>query len=280
MFTESELNVLRCINSGCMSVSELKKRSGLSQAQVYNILRELKDKSMIKEAGPIEISDNVCAIRLANLLSDHPNLSNVLSGSGIDILLMLLGPHTANDVVCELGISRSVVFKKLKKSMMSGIIIHSGDQYQVNTELWPDLTECLKSIIDQRSVLDKRIPNGSRILINKKEYVVYSNGRDTGDRYTAFSFFEKEGLPIALDTNYYSTKDDVDLNIAFRDAYEITERLNYRRFRMAVLMEYAENRDKIDPPVNFRKIIDRIQNNVSVPGWPSMEEVKQRNWNR
>lgn len=278
MFSKTELRVLHYIANGTTEARTISKELDVTPAQIYNAIHGLKRKGVLESGQGAVLSTAPFALRLAEIMSASPDRCYVLSGSSIPVLSELREPGSAEDVVRRTGISRATVFRKIKDAGQMGAVRQlDGGRYTLNDRLWPNLRKLLDDMEDEKEVFDPRVERGSRIYSNTSEEVLYSYPNLIPATRTAFSVFSDYGFKAFYDTYYYTTSDGpVDMNRAFADAYRITEIEKDHRLCMGLILFYLKNKNRITPPDEFTKQLNRVMTGESIDGWPSRIDLEDR----
>ena len=147
----------------------------------------------------------------------------------------------------------------------------------LNRKTWIGLEELLNSLEDYQNTSDSRAPRGSIIYSRTKDEVIYSYDLDSSDQLTAFSLFQEYGMNCFLGTNYYTTsKNAVNLQKTFDDAFAITETTQDYRSRLMLLLFYYMHRNEIVPNERLSEQLSIIESGGKILRWPTMKDIEER----
>ena len=277
MFSESELILLHHYSNGIDGAKTLAEKMEKTRSQIYNIIKELKRKGILTNSEGIEISSDAFAIRLMRVMHNSKERATLLSDSGLDILIELREPRTVEELETILGISKPSIYRKIRIGRIASAIVKEGKRYHVNTKTWNGLYELLNSAADRKEVFDERVPRNSEILGRVGNEVIFSCPNGSEYPFTGFSAFGEFDFDAISNKNYYTTsKKPMDIQTAFEDAYTITKSLNDYRLRLLLMLFYNLNMDRIDPPIEFKNLYDRIQNGEEILRWPTQKDIAER----
>ena len=132
---------------------------------------------------------------LAHLAADHPELIELLSGSGIEILKHTLEPKTAAQIQKQTRLCRAIIHRKLKAAIqLDAIRKEPGGHYIIHERRRPKLKEFLEELREHERMIDDRIPQDAIIFRRSGATVIFSSNADlTHAARTAFSAYERWG---------------------------------------------------------------------------------------
>ena len=277
-FSKSELTLLHHIANGKEDISELSRLMGVSETSVYNAARGLRRKGVLSGRRGFDISADAASVRLTLMMRDSAGRAALLSDSGIPVLMAILEPRTAENVVTMTALSRATVFRKLGLARrMGAAILDDSDRYVINDRAWKGLREMLLSLADKSEVVDPRVKSGSEIYRTSSDEVLFSNPSELDVQRAAFSRFSDYGIDVILDTIYYTSSDESQsLNKIFMDSFLIAEKTMDFRLRMGVLIFYAVNKTGIDRNSGPASLMRRIESGESIARWPTLDDIRDR----
>lgn len=278
MFSRTELEILYYLYHGASDAAQIAESMGISRSRVYAAVSSLRRKGVFVRGRALEICPSAFAIRLYRFMSVSPGRSRLLADSGIQILLEVQEVRTAAEIAENTGISKPTVSRFLRFASSHGAVWKmGGGKYRLNGDVWPELRALVGSIADEYAVFDPELKVGSVIYRRGCGGILYSYPAELEDRKTAFSAFSEYGFDGHYNTYYYTTGDgNVDINRAFDDAYCVTKAEDDYRLRMALMLFYILNRERIVPDPEFKEISGRIESGEKVPGWPTARDLRDR----
>ncbi len=289
--TKTQLKILKLIYlKGSGTSIEIANQLKHTQQYISTSITELKKNGFLEKKGSsYSISNNLYAYDLRNLLLEHPktDFEEILADSGMNILLLLFTKKTEKRIHDLSGLSKPLIYKYFKEFLKYGIVIKSGKQYKLNNILWPELINFLESYSKYQDVLAYNLPTVSRMLHKTKDlklFEVPANLKvdEKTATITAFSVFDKYGIPLRLTYNYFSTPPQ-KLNINDVFAHSILCSNNMRK-KMFTILFYLKNKESLDIGYINKKYklqayinkINTILNGEIIQGYPTLEEIKQR----
>ncbi|MBQ7702132.1 MAG: hypothetical protein IJT54_07005 [Candidatus Methanomethylophilaceae archaeon] len=280
MFGNKELQILFYITRGITTVAGLSEKLILSEPEVYRKIRLLRSKDILDRRNPISISHCPHAKRLASMMSDGPGMARFLSGGNLDILVSITIPRTLKQIHESTGLSESHIRKMLDTLIEGDIVVKINNIYHINDEGCPKLRPFLNSFIDYMEVSDPRLSNDSEIVFRKGKDVIFSSADGQGYEPTgssAFKLYGMDGLPDGH--GFYTTeKGEMSIDTVFEDALHIAEVENDWRLRMANILFYIKNSEKLEPPQDFIRTHERIMSGEHIRNWPSKQDIEDRMW--
>jgi len=289
--TETQLKMLKIVYAkGSASSKDIAQQLKFSQEYVSKLITDLKENGFLEKKGSIYfISKNIYSYDLRGLLLEHPktDFKKILTDSRMDILLLLVDKRTAKRL-CDLsGLSKPLVYKYLKVFLKYGVIIKEGKYYKLNKVLWPELFDFLESYSKYHDMLAYNLPTVSRAIYNTENLKIIEVPADLEvdekkATITAFSIFDKYGIPLRLTYNYFCIPPQkLDINDVFAHAILCSNNIRKKTF---TILFYLKNKDLlnleyINKKYKLRGYINKI--NAILKGeilkeYPTLEEIKQR----
>ena len=276
--SKPELKVLEQIAKNNTKVLEIAHALKKSDKQIYRTSKNLIEKGFIElSRGKITAKKTTHNTLLLQLLSKHPNLVEILSSNGIQILSAILDPKSIKQIINETGLKKSLIYQKIKQTFNVSIIKKENKNYVLNAKLWVKLKEFLEEYKKFLESVDQRIPANSIIYKKTNKELVFSNKGKIDASLTAFSCFEKFGIKLLLTTNYYALpKNKLSKKEIFMHALFIVEKEKRIRYLIFISLFYIKFKKELSikhPIVNKLKLI--LKGN-DIPGYPKLQEIKDR----
>ncbi|MFT4309080.1 MAG: helix-turn-helix domain-containing protein [Candidatus Woesearchaeota archaeon] len=276
--SKPELTMLLHLSQGNNRIRGIARAMNRSEKQVYHTLSHLNKKGIVKlYRGTLTIEPKLHISLLLQFLSNHPNITGLLSNSGIPILTCLIDhDRTVEEIQTITGYKRSTIFYKLSEARKRSIIT-ANEKYALNNRLWPDIIVLLKSLQDYNSNIDDRVPIGSIIYHRTDDDIVFSTKQELPAAKTAFSAYEHYGISIGGIKNYYylPKKRLTKKEIMIHSLYVIEKEGGARNIIFFALF-YIKVRKNFGISHRVIMNIDIILKGGAVKGYPSLSEIKER----
>lgn len=287
-FSRAELETIKNIGefNDYLSLSKILPKS---RSQTYRVVKSLKEKGVLSVdqsiflSNPIEmkkiiVQSNIPYIKqLIVVLKKYPNLIGIFRKSGIPILLELLEPKTIKEIKEKTSSDEQTIYKIIRKAREISLIRkNTENKYELNAESWPEAEEFFKLLKKQEISFDKRVPVDSTIYYKSRADILFSNSRTIADAtLTAFSVFDKYGIEVKTNTNYYYlpvkklTKQEI-----FNHALLITKVEKNIRNLIFIAIFFKKNNIRSDAEIvtNLKKVISGL----TVEGYPSKQELIEK----
>ncbi len=278
MFTINQLKVLKSVDDGCDTPSEVSKATGISIAQTYRIVNDLMKRDLIRKDAKLSVSRNPLSVRLVRLLGSAPDVNRPLSSNGAEILASLDRPRTVREMCILYGFEPSRTYTKMNELLRRSMVVKGGSRYSVNDKVWPELVPFLEEYRRYLELNPEDIPAAAVLYHNGKDDRVFRCSDPRGKELTAFSLYGEFGIDIVTDGFYCHTRrEDPTPDSVFRDSlYVISKERNWR-LNMFALIFYCKYRDRIAVPEmpvidDFNKVLD----GKTVDGWAPLKEMQER----
>ncbi len=281
-FSRKGLDAVRLIAIGCDSPERLSSELEISRSQAYRVIKGLLEKDIISNVrGRPEIRKNPLASLLAKVLPENPKLSGVLYGKGTVLLSCLIDARNVSDLEKASGIGKVYIYKILSKFRKFSIVTEEKGGYVLNSSLWPDLSELAKVLDYNTRYTDARVPSGSDIYYKTNDEILFSSRKEIDASPAAFSEFDKFGINILGEKNYYYLpkipEESMNKKKVFLDSLMICEKEGGVRNILFVALFYLKYRndlkDAISPVLeNIKAVIEGKR----IRGYPSVDEIKEK----
>jgi len=276
--SKPELRVLEQIAKNNTKVLEIAHALKKSDKQIYRTSKNLIETEFIElSRGKITAKKITHNTLLLQLLSQHPNLVEILSSNGIKILTATLDPKDINQIINETGLKKSLVYQKLKQAFNMSIIKKENKNYVLNEKIWNKLKEFLEEYKRFSESVDQRIPANSTIYKKTKKELLFANKGKIDATLTAFSCFEKFGIKLLLTTNYYVLpKKKLSKKEIFMHALLIAEKEKTIKHLIFISLFYIKFKKELSikhPIVDKLKLILKGKD---IPDYPKLQEIKER----
>jgi DNA-binding Lrp family transcriptional regulator len=279
-FSKNELLAISYFAEGKNSINLLAKAMKLSVPQTYTIVRKLLEKKIIlKSKGLIEFEKKTFISLLVRVLQDNKNLVNLFFGKRLCFLSGIIEkPLSINLISLKCDSAPELVYKFIHEAREIALVNKTPFGYLLNSEEWPQIKELLIELIKQDTLFDDILPIGSKIYQKNKKGILFSLKKlfDKAS-LTAFSIFDKYGIKLNSNYNYYffpNTK--LSIQDVFDHAALIAESEKDYRLKTYVCLFYLKNKNNLsDSGEIVQKIIDSFIGKP-IEGYPSREEILQK----
>ncbi len=279
MLTTIELQLLQQLGEGRRTIAELAEALQKSPKQGQRIASALQQKGFLQQQrGRITLLRTPLLNLLLRLLATYPPLVDVLGNSGFPVLASLLEPKAVEEIILETGLRKSIIYQKLQAAERLNIVKIARKQYSINMAIWPDLAELLREYALWSATVDERLPADAMIYHKTKEQIIFSTREQLDLPKTAFSAYGQQGIPLFLPRNYYLFPSGT---ITRRDILQhslyvvMKEKTIYHLLYLAIF--YIKFKKTL---IRFRhpllESITQILQGKSLPGFPSLREIKEK----
>ena len=129
-FSQTDLKILEQLAQGTTDIKTIATLLQKSDKQIYASSQKLKTKNILDLFnGNLEPKKIPHVTLLLRLLKKHPNLTNIISGSGLAILGHLITPKKVTDIVQETGVSKTVVYDKIQQCLSISMMNAKSRKY-------------------------------------------------------------------------------------------------------------------------------------------------------
>jgi hypothetical protein len=279
-FSQTDLKILEQLAQGTTDIKTIAEHLQKSDKQIYASSQKLKTKNILDLFnGNLEPKKISHVTLLLHLLQKHPNLTTIISGSGLAILRHLITPKKVTDIVQDTGVSKTVVYDKIQQCLVISIVKQKGDNtYMINPDIWSDLREFLNALNIYDETTDPRVPANSTIYHKNNKEILFSNNSSLDATRTAFSAYEQYGLKLLLPTTYYYLpKKDISKKDVFIHSLYITEKEKDIRHLTYISLFYAKYKNELtDVKHPLLDNIKQILQGKHIEGYPSLEEIQEK----
>jgi len=279
-FSHTDLRILEQLAQGTTDIKTIATHLQKSDKQIYASSQKLKTKNILDLFnGNLEPKKIPHITLLLRLLKNHPNLTTIISGSGLTIFSHLIIPKKVTDIVQETGVSKSVVYDTIQKCLLISMVKKTADNtYMINQDIWPDLQEFLHALNIYDETTDPRVPANSRIYYKNNKEILFSNNSTLDATQTGFSAYEQYGLKLLLPTiYYYLPKKTISKKDVFIHSLKITEKENNIRHLTYISLFYVKYINELtDVKHPLLDNIKQILQGKHIKGYPSLEEIQEK----
>jgi predicted transcriptional regulator len=278
--TQTELQVLKQVSNENKRIKDIAKRLHKSTSQIYRARQNLEKYGFLHLAdGNLEPDKTTHSSLILQLLSRYPNLIELLSESGMKILLSILTPKSIHEIMKETNLNKSTVYKKIRQGKkISAIQLKKKNTFVLNKKIWPDLIDLLKEVRKHEELTDGRIPVNSLIYHKNEDEILFSNTSELPAKPTAFSTYEAFGITLFLPTHFYylPVKELSKKDILSHSLYIVEKQKDYRYVTYLILfyLKYRNEFSKINHPIVQK--INKILKGEIIDGYPSLDEIKEK----
>jgi predicted DNA-binding transcriptional regulator AlpA len=278
--SKNELNALREISIGNISLKNLAKALGKSRAQIYRISKSLYEQGFIeKDKKRLRLQKHSFVPLILDILNKNPKVIPVLADSGITILKETLEYSSIEEIESKTGLKNAIIYRKLMQARKFSIIKKDNKKYLLNSKIWPDLKEFLEDYKRYLLKIDYKLD--ADILIRGKSkgvIIVESNKKIENSNLTAFSVYPKYGIKIFMPSNYYHIPEEkLDIKQIFKDSLIIlNDDKDYRKILYTILF-YIKNKRRLKG-VKHELVgkFEEVFNGEKIENFPSLEEIKEK----
>jgi hypothetical protein len=273
-FNKVELELIYHIARGENKVDRI--RIGKSISQVYRQLDKLKKKDLISiKRGKIALKPSLYLNLLIQNLLDNPNLINIISDSGLNILLNLEEPKKIKDIIEITGLKKSIVYNKIRQCMNASILLKRDNRYRLNEKIWEQLVDFLLEYKKYDENIDERVPVDSRIYYKDDKGVLFCSKQERDAQLTAFSIYSEYGIKIYTTKNYYYLpKGKLNKKKILLHSLIVAEKEFDHRKLMYITLFYLKHKTTVEHEI--LKNIKKILKGESIKGYPKLDEIKEK----
>lgn len=278
--SKNELQVLAQTTQGNSTIESIATKLNKDISTIYRTKNDLVKKDLITFTNKtIEPRRLPHVSILLQMITEHPNIIELLSDSGIPILSQLVETGTIQQIQERTNLKKSMIYKKIQQAKQISAIQKSDENtYKINKQIWKDLYSLLKFIKQYEETTDVRIPADSKIYYKKNNEILFSNKRNVDATKTGFSAYEHFGIKILLPTNYYYLpQKKLDTKDIFIHSINITEKeMNSRNLTFLSLfyLKFKKELDHIHHPII--KKIRQVINGKRIQDYPTYEEIMEK----
>lgn len=272
----TELKVISEIGNGNKPITDIAKALKLSDSQVYRVIQSLKKKGILKKNT--EPSEKTHVNKLFKLLSRANNLSQPMSGTGLQIFIALIEPKTVAQVEQETNLHKTTILKKIRQARKMSFLMIKKNTYQINYKIWSDAKEFFVELKKYEESIDDRVPVTSTIYFKNDKEILFSNKDELDATLTGFSAYKYFGIKIYnLTYYYYLPKKELTKKEVFTHSLLIVEKDKKIQNLIILALFYAKYKKELKDIKSL--IIDdlnKVFNGEKVQDYPSLQEIKDR----
>ena len=278
--SRTELKVLEEVANGNNKIENIAQNLHRSDSQIYRAQHALaKNGFLCLKNGNLEPEKSTYSSLIFPLLSRYPNLIDLFSDSGFQVLKSILKPKSIDEIMRETNLKRSTVYKKIRMGRnISAITVNTNHKFTVNKKIWPNLKEYLEENTRIEKKIDNRIPVNSIIYSKNENEILFSNKTEFKAALTAFSKYEKYGIKLLLPTYFYFLPDKElsKKEIFLHSVYVVGKEKDYRYLTYVALfyIKFRDEFSKIKHPI--LKKIDCILKGENIEGFPTLNEIREK----
>lgn len=174
--------------------------------------------------------------------------------------------------------SKSIIYKKIQHYISLSIVKRQSNTYQLNTDIWPELTTFFETLNIFEQTSDPRIPAASIIYHKTQREIIFSTITKIDAARTAFSAYEQYGLALLLPTTfYYLPKKHLAKKDVFLHSLYVIDKEKERRYALYGTLFYAKyRRELITVSHPLLEEIRQVLDGKNVKGFPTYDEVKEK----
>lgn len=279
LFSQTELMILEQLAKGNSRIRDIAKALRKSDKQIYRAAKRLSEKNILtRSKGLLEPRKTTHTTFLLHLLVDHPNLAQLLSGSGMKILTALLKSKTIEEITQETGLKKSCAYNKLGQALNISLVKKEDKRYVINEKLWPNLKEFLVEFKKYHETIDLRVPINSIIYYKTDKEIVFSNKAEQDAALTAFSAYGQHGIKLLLPTHYYYLpKKRLSRKEVFLHSLHVAEKektIRHLTYISLFYIKFKKELSRVKHPI--LEMIKNILRGKDIPGYPTLREIKEK----
>jgi len=278
--SQTELKILQQIAIGNKDIKIISEVIKKSNKQIYKSSQKLKNYDFLYLSnGILEPRKATHITLLLQILAKYPNLIQLFSGSGLLMLTALTQPKTAEQIIMETGLKKTVIYDKIKQGINISVVVQNRNQkYILNEKVWNDLKELFEEFKRHEETTDSRVPANSTIYYKNEKEILFSNKAELDAMPTGFSAYENYGIKLFLTTNYYYLpKKSLSKQNVFFHSLQITEKekdIRHLTYIALFYVKFKKEFSKIRHPLIEK--IKQILQGKTIKGYPTLEELKKK----
>ena len=174
--SQTELKIIEQIANGITDIKSISNNIKKSNKQIYKSSEKLKDHNFLHLSNGVLVPRKTTHVTLLlQLLREFPNLTIILSGSGLQIISSLTKPKKIADIKRETGISKTVIYDKLQQFLdISAIVRLENNKFLVNKSIWNNLYHFLEEFKKYEETTDPRVPANSTIYYKNDNEIIFT----------------------------------------------------------------------------------------------------------
>jgi hypothetical protein len=278
--TKTELLIFKEVANNNNTLSSIYKSIKKNKTYVSELLNKLIKKGfIIKKNSHFILSNHLFSIKLKLLLSTAPKLIDVLSNSGIKLLLLFFQKLTVKDAAKKSGLKEITIYKFIQKARNFSILWKEDNKYFFNEKVWIELKNFLINYQDFYMNYDERIPVGSQIYYKTKDEIVFSCRQNlecaTPTAFTAFQYYNL--LIYSNDVYYYLPKRKLNKKDILFHTLKIVEKTKEFRHRLYLALFYYKYKKEFKD-INHEILdnLNKIFKGEKIQGYPPLNEIKEK----
>lgn len=275
----TELNIMAQIAVDNRTIEGIARETKKSRAQTYRTAKILKEKGLaVDKRGALCITREAHPMLLAHLAADHPEMIELLSGSGIEILKHTLEAKTATQIQKQTKLCQAIIHRKLKTAIqLDAVRKEPGNNYIIHERRRPKLKEFLEKLREHERMIDDRIPQDAIIFRRSGATVIFSSNENlTNAARTAFSAFERFGIrgrEVGGKVKYWRIpKTELTIYQVFRDSLTVAEQTKSKEQLTLIgrfWVKHKKRLGKVRHPIIYD--LHLVMDGAEVEGYPRGE---------
>lgn len=278
MLTKTQLLVFYEVCQGNDRLSKILENIKMNKTHISEMIGILiREKLITKNKQKLSVSEYPFALKLQKLLVNK-NLIEILSNSGIEILITALEKKTITEIATETGLKEITIKQFIRKAQGSSIFIKEKKKYMVNNYVWPELIDFLKEYNNFQENYDYRVPLGSTIYYKNKKEIVFSTKQKFDATFTAFSAFRDYNLLIyTLENFYYLPKKQLTKQDILLHTLAVVEKTkDFREILYLALFYYKYKKEFKDIKHEILDNLNKIFSGEKIENYPPLKEIKEK----
>lgn len=269
-FNKTELEIIKILAEGEKDIEKIARAINRTKNHTYILLRKLNQEHIIKNR---EIEKIPHLKKLSRLLIFHPQLIDIFSDNGLEILQLL--PCDIQSIKKKLKIKKSIIYSKIKKAKNINLI-KKEKQYKINNVIWKEVSELINSIKDYEKNIDYRIPIDSKIIEKNKDEILFTSLKKIDASLTGFSAYKDYGINIVSEEkDYFLPKKKLSMNKVFSDSLKIAGG-DYRLNTYTILFYLKNKHNLFRVDKKFLEVVKKIIKGEKIPNFPDKKELKEK----
>jgi len=279
IFSQTELEVISELGNANTEINTIAQALLISPSQVYRIAQKLHEKGIITlSRGILQPEMKTHINMLLKLLSRAKNLSSPLSGTGMQIFMIMTTPKTVKDIEKETGLHKTTILKKIRQARKMSLLQVQHRTYAINEKVWLDAKECLGELKRYEESIDQRIPVNSEIYFKNSKEILFSNKELINAEKTAFSAYNIYDIRLLLTTNYYYLpKKKLKKEEVFKHSLYVADKIRDTKYLIFVALFYLKYQKELQNITH--QIVDNLKKiflGEKIPQYPTLQEIRDR----
>jgi len=278
--SKTDLKILEQLAKGNKTIKTIAQTINKSDKQIYKSAQKLTNDNFLElKNGTLEPRKISHITLLLQVLSNYPNIIDILSGTGLNILRLLTTPKTVKQIAQETELKKTVIYEKIKQAQqISAVKYDEKQRYVINEKVWGILKRFLEDYNRYNETVDPRVPANSIIYYKNDKEIVFSNKEKLPASLTGFSAYKNYGITLLVPTNYYYLPPQTltKKQVFIHSLYIAQKEKDIRNLTFIGLfyIKYQKELKTIKHPIVMD--LKHILQGEKVKGYPPVKELKEK----